>query len=149
MHSEIASVKTKLVTLGYTRLLYTNYLSPASWRYNNDVFFIADSWSISQTQSQAQEHKKWVAMHQRTLQKRCLHTTNIERSKALYPHHSCIVIRKSTKNGYPYSSAHHITGVSTQRITMFLFRIYKCCFCFVFSAILQIVLRRTKPLKKF
>jgi len=25
--------------------------------------------------------------------------TNIEGSKALYPHHSCIVIRKSTENG--------------------------------------------------
>jgi len=25
--------------------------------------------------------------------------TNIGRSKAVYPHHSCIVIRKSTENG--------------------------------------------------
>ena len=29
----------------------------------------------------------------------CLHMTNIGRSKALYPHHSCIIIRKSTENG--------------------------------------------------
>jgi len=28
-------------------------------------------------------------------------------SKALYPHHSCIVICKSTENGCPYSSASH------------------------------------------
>jgi len=38
-------------------------------------------------------------IQQRTLQKRCLHMTNIERSKVLYPHHSCIVIRKSTEHG--------------------------------------------------
>ena len=57
---------------------------------NNIFYFIADLRSISQTQ----EHKKWLAIHQRTLQKRCLHITSIERSKALYPHHSCIVIRK-------------------------------------------------------
>ena len=40
-------------------------------------------------------------VHQRTLQKRCLHMTNIGRSKALYPHHSCIVIRKSTEKMRP------------------------------------------------
>jgi len=34
-----------------------------------------------------------------TLQKRCLHMTNIGRSKTRYPHHSYIVIRKSTENG--------------------------------------------------
>ena len=51
-------------------------------------------------------------MHQRTLQKRCSHMTNTERSKALYLHHSCIVIRKSTENGY-LTAAHHTTGVST------------------------------------
>ena len=45
------------------------------------------------------------ALHQYTLQKRCLHMTNIERSTALYPHHRCIIIRKSTENGYPYCSA--------------------------------------------
>jgi len=33
--------------------------------------------------------------------------TNTERSKAVYPLHSCIVIRKSTENGYPYSRALH------------------------------------------
>ena len=33
--------------------------------------------------------------------------TYIYRSKILYHHHSCIVIHKSTKNGYPYSSALH------------------------------------------
>jgi len=49
--------------------------------------------------SQTQEHKRWLALHQRTLQKRCFHMTNVERSKSLYPHHSCIVIRKSTENG--------------------------------------------------
>jgi len=43
--------------------------------------------------------QKWLAIHQRTLKKRCLHMTNIARSRALYPHHSCIVIRKSTENG--------------------------------------------------
>jgi len=58
------------------------------------MIFIVDS-SISQTQ----EHKKWLAVHQRTLQKRCLHVTNTGRSKAVYPHHSCIIIRKSTENG--------------------------------------------------
>jgi len=63
-----------------------------------------DSWSISQTQ----DHKKWLAIHQHALQKRCLHMTNIERSKVLYPHHSHIIIRKSTENGHPYiSSASH------------------------------------------
>jgi len=51
--------------------------------------------------------QKWLAIDQRTLQRRCLNMTNIERSKALYSHHSCIVIRKSTKNGYPYSIASH------------------------------------------
>ena len=40
-------------------------------------------------------------VHQRTLQKRCLHMTNIGRSKALYPHHSCIVISKSTEKMRP------------------------------------------------
>ena len=43
--------------------------------------------------------KKWLAVHQRTLQKRYLHMTNTGRSKAVYPLHSCIVIRKSTENG--------------------------------------------------
>ena len=43
--------------------------------------------------------QKWLAVHQRTLQKRCLHMTNTGRSKAVYPLHSCIVIRKSTENG--------------------------------------------------
>ena len=43
--------------------------------------------------------QKVIAVHQRTLQKRCLHMTNTGRSKAVYPHHSCIVIRKSTENG--------------------------------------------------
>ena len=41
----------------------------------------------------------WLVIHQRTLQKRCLHMTNTGRSRAVYPHHSCIVIRKSTENG--------------------------------------------------
>jgi len=49
--------------------------------------------------SQTQEHKRWLALHDRTLQKPCFHTTNIGRGKALYPHHSCIVIHKSTENG--------------------------------------------------
>ena len=57
---------------------------------------------ITDTRSQ-----KVVSYTSAQLQKRCLHMTNIERGKALYPHHSCIVIRKSTENGYPYSSASH------------------------------------------
>jgi len=36
--------------------------------------------------------KNWLTIHQHTLQKRCLHMTNIGRSKARYPHYSCIVI---------------------------------------------------------
>jgi len=51
----------------------------------------------------------WLAMHQHTLQKRCLHMTNIERSKALYPHHSCIVIRKSTENGMDNHTVYDLT----------------------------------------
>jgi len=43
--------------------------------------------------------QKVVCYTHRTLQKRCLHMTNIGRGKALYPHHSCIVIHKSTENG--------------------------------------------------
>jgi len=37
--------------------------------------------------------------------------TYTERSKALYPHHCCIVIRKSTKMDI-HRVAHHITGVN-------------------------------------
>ena len=59
------------------------------------IIFYWGSWFISQTQ----EHKKWLAIHQRTLQKRSLRMTNIGRSKALHPHYSCIVIRKSTEDG--------------------------------------------------
>jgi len=70
-------------------------------------FFIADSWSMSQTESQTLEHQKWLAIHQHALRKRCLHMTNIGRSKTLCHHHSCIVIHKNTKYGYPYSSALH------------------------------------------
>jgi len=36
---------------------------------------------------------------ERTLQKRGLHMTNTGKSKALHPHHTCIVIRKSTEIG--------------------------------------------------
>jgi len=38
---------------------------------------------IADTRSQ----KLVSSIHQRTLQKRCLHMTNIDWSKALYPHH--------------------------------------------------------------
>jgi len=67
--------------------------------------------------------KKWLAIHQRTLQKRCLHMTNIGRSKARYPHHSCIVIRKMDNHSKwintlaqkmdNHTLAHHTTGIST------------------------------------
>jgi len=30
---------------------------------------------------------------------------NMERTKALYHHDNCTAMHKSTKNGYPYSSA--------------------------------------------
>jgi len=33
----------------------------------------------------------WIAIHQRTLQKRCVLMTNTGRSKAVYPHHGCII----------------------------------------------------------
>jgi len=33
--------------------------------------------------------------------------TNIERIKAIYLHHSSIIMCKSTENGYPYSNALH------------------------------------------
>ena len=49
---------------------------------------LPDSWSISQTQA----HKMCLAIYQRTLQKQCLHMTNTGRSKAVYPHHSCMCI---------------------------------------------------------
>ena len=65
--------------------------------YNNNI--------LLRTHGPYQDHKKWLAIHECTLQKRCLHMTNIGRSKALYPHHTCIVIRKSTENGCLYSSA--------------------------------------------
>ena len=42
--------------------------------------------------------KNWLAIHQRILQKRCLHMNNIARSKTRYPHHSCIVIHTQHRN---------------------------------------------------
>jgi len=56
-------------------------------------------------QSPTQENKKLLAIHQRTLEKRCLYMTNTERSKTLYHHHNCFVLHKRTRNGYPCSSA--------------------------------------------
>jgi len=41
--------------------------------------------------------KIWLAMQLCALQNRCLHITNIKKSKTLYHHHNCIVIHKSTK----------------------------------------------------
>jgi len=43
--------------------------------------------------------QKVFAIHQRTLQKQCLRMTNTGMSKAVYPHHSCNIIHKSTENG--------------------------------------------------
>jgi len=45
------------------------------------IVFITDSWSISQTQSYNTRAQKMVSHS--LLQNRCLHTTNIERSKTL------------------------------------------------------------------
>jgi len=57
--------------------------------------------------------KKWLAIHQRTLLKRCLHMTNTGRSKAVYPHHSCIVYRHSRRKCINHTVGHCTTGVST------------------------------------
>ena len=51
---------------------------------------------------------KWLGKHQRTLQKRCLHMTNIGRSRALYPHHSWAQRMDN------HTVGHHITEVSNE-----------------------------------
>jgi len=72
----------------------TNLLPPEYRQYIILIFYCGLVVHITDTRAQ-----KWLAIHQCTLQKRCLHMTNTGRSKAVYPHHSCIVIRKSTENG--------------------------------------------------
>jgi len=52
----------------------------------------------------------WLAIHQRTLQKQCLHMTNIGKSKAVYPHHSCMYRHLQEHRNWkwiPYSRALH------------------------------------------
>jgi len=64
-----------------------------------------------QTPSQTQEHKKWLALQQRALQNRCLHMTNIERSKTLTSP-QLIIFHKSTKM-VSNTVAHYRIGVCT------------------------------------
>jgi len=48
------------------------------------------------TDTRAQNVVSYTSAH---ITETVLHMTNTGRSKAVYPHHSCIVIRNSTENG--------------------------------------------------
>ena len=51
------------------------------------------------TDTRAKKVVSSTSAHITETQKQCLHMTNTGSSKAVYPLHSCIVIRKSTENG--------------------------------------------------
>jgi len=61
---------------------------------NNNNFYCGPMVHITDTRAQ-----KVVSYTSAHITKRCLHMGNFERSKSLCPHHSCIVIHKSTENG--------------------------------------------------
>ena len=67
---------------------------------NNDILLQTAGLVVHITDTRAQ-NQMCLAIHQRTLQKQCLHMTNTGRSKAVYPHHSCMCIVIIIKQGWP------------------------------------------------
>jgi len=103
------------------------------------IFYCGLTVHITDTRAQ-----KVGAIHQRTLQKRCLHMTNTGRSKAVYPHHSCIVIRNDDSCIVSYRHCIVIrnddsciaTAVLSFAMTMTIYNAQHTFFCSVYFAAL-------------